>query len=200
MPRVDVVALECREQELHWRCIITVRAGEDDWNAQVLEQPQGVIAFVIWRIVHLDHVILAPGRPLLIQHLDQMYEEYLHDLAIIVSLDEAVEYLTIGVQGRDHGYPRHDLQLSDGIGGVRPGPLSSSEIGHSEPGLINIQDNLLGQIYLEKCQGELLPHDEVLPRVCRQHDRLHLPISHSKLLPYGLQNMVSFKSPRMLFL
>ena len=85
-----------------------------------------------------DHSVLPPVLVLRIKGSGEMSKEEPHHLHIRVCLDEAMVGPAKGVDGRDQGNSWLDLEFRSRVGGSLLLPLSTTEIGLTDPGFIDV--------------------------------------------------------------
>jgi hypothetical protein len=90
-----------------------------------------------------DDSVPPPLWSLLIKPGCQVSEEELHHLGVGVGLGKCHIHIAKGVQAKDYSDSWLHLELWEGIGGSWHLPLHLPEVGHSEPGLIDVDEDLL---------------------------------------------------------
>ena len=129
-----------------------------------------------------DDGVPPPLWPLLIKPGRQVPEEELHHLRVGVGLSKGDIDVPEGVQAKDHSNPRLHLELGDGVSGAWDLPLHPPEVRHPEPGLIDVDEDLLLSCLGQELDGPSLAQDQVLLGVRMERDRLDLPEAHTELL------------------
>ena len=159
-----------------------MRPGENNRNLIVIVELHHSRAGVIWCVVQHDDRFLSPSLVLLVHELDKVGEEELHDAAIAVGLEESGHDTTISGQSNYHRYPRLDLLLRNRIQLTNLLPLHPSEVAHTQPRLVYVDDGFLPQIDFHEGKGELLSQKDVLRVIAFPTDGFDLRVPHVQFL------------------
>jgi hypothetical protein len=165
MSRIHVSLLEVGKDELTWSSIVAMGSEEHVGQPELGRDWQKVFRLMVLGAIHNDDCVPPPLRPLLIKPGGQVSEEELHHLGVGVGLSEGDVDITKGVQAKDHGNPRLHLELGHGVGGAWCLPLHPPEVGHPEPGLVDVEEDPLLSGLGQELDGIPLAQDQVLLRV-----------------------------------
>jgi hypothetical protein len=182
MPGIDVGLLEVGEDELTWGSIVAVGPEEHVGQPELGCDREEVLRLMVLGAIDDDDGVPPPLWPLLVQPGRQVPEEELHHLGVGVGLSEGDVHIPEGVQAEDHGDPRLHLELGDGVGRAGDLPLHPPEVGHPEPGLVDVDEDLLLSGLGQELDGPSLAQDQVLLRVRMERHRLDLAEAHAELL------------------
>ena len=111
-----------------------------------------------------------------------MLRKNAHGRGIIVGLAHRIEDIAIRVHGSKHRYSRgqglpwQSALLSFGV------PFPPSEVCIGEPGLVDVHEDLVGDVWLQEMQGPCLPQQDALGRVRVDHLRPDLTVSQAQVV------------------
>ena len=159
-----------------------MRSQEHHWDLELLEDLNRLLGIVVAGAIQQDHGLLAPVGPELVELLHQSQEVDLHDLGVTVGLGEREVGVPESIDSRDHGDSWAEGQSGYCVGRAMLSPLHPSEVGHAEPGLIDVQEGVSGLPHLEELQGPLLSEDEILRRVGVVGRLDNLSVAHAHLI------------------
>ena len=61
-------------------------------------------------------------------------------------------------------------------------------VAHADPGLVDIQDDLVQQVHLEEGHGELLPQNQVSRRIGCYGNGVYLAITHLEVFLHDIMD------------
>ena len=157
-------------------------ACEDDWHSQLFEDLQRGLAGVVRGVVDHDGGVVVPVVILRVELLDERVEEDPHRVRVRVRLHEAHVDLASCIQSEDHRDSRKDLQLGYRVEVIMWPPLPPAEVRHTEPSLVDVDNDLLLVPLLDEFEGKLLSQYEVLDAVGMNRYRVDLLVAHSELI------------------
>ena len=143
---------------------------------------------MIFCAINNYHRVFAPLGSLLVQAKCKGPEKQLHHLRVGICLGQGNVDISQGVKSQNHGDPRSDLYLGNGICGPRFLPLHAPEVCHAQPSLIYIQKDLLFTSLVQKFKGPALSKNQVFLGIGVQRDCLNLTEMHAKILLHNLSN------------
>ena len=127
---------------------------------QLLQELIRAFSAVITGSIKGPEALFAPTWPLFVQLQRQGLPEQGHHALVGVGLGQRKVEVAPGVNRRQHGHPRCQLESSDRVVCTWSLPFPPPEVTHAQPGLIQVYQHFLYWILLEQLKCPLLSQDQ----------------------------------------
>ena len=158
-----------------------MRAREEDGQLVALVEGHHVLVVLVGGVVLQNNVSAPPSWLLSVQQLYQGLKVEFHHGGVGIGLHQREVDPAVGVEPNDHGYPRRYLLDGSRVALTFTAPLKPAKVCLANPGLVDIENDLLCEVHLKQGLGKLLAEDLVLHRVALPGDLIDAVVPEVQL-------------------